>query len=279
MTADLGRDGSTSRFDDSPRVFISYSHRDKTQKNKMLRHLGVLEGLAYVQVWTDDKIGAGREWQTEIDQALSQAAAAILLVSADFLGSPFILQKEVPALLDRWKTQGLSIFPVLIKPCAWQAVPWLTKMQIRPKDAKPVWRSGGRYVDEELALITMEIYSIVEHANKKRAQTKKNPAETIHLDEAFASQSKAVQELLDRSREELTRQITADTQKQQRERWKILHDTDTKIREIMQDITPNRSLINDRMFKKWSEYIRFLEPAMVSLRTIDRFERVEWAAV
>ena len=170
MTANLGADGPPSRPDDSPRVFISYSHRDKALKNKLLRHFGVLEGLASIQVWTDDAIGAGREWQTEIDQALSQAAAAVLLISADFLGSPFILQKEVPALIDRWKMEGLSIFPVLAKPCAWQAVPWLTKMQLRPKDAKPVWRSGGRYVDEELMLITMELYTIVEQANKKRAR-------------------------------------------------------------------------------------------------------------
>jgi hypothetical protein len=166
------------------------------------------------------------------------------------------LQKEVPALIDRWKMEGLSIFPVLAKPCAWQAVPWLTKMQLRPKDAKPVWRSGGRYVDEELMLITMELYTIVEQANKKRAQINRDEAATTHLNDAFASQSKAVQEVLDRSREELTRQITADARKPQMERLKILHETETKIREIMQDITPNRSLINDRMFKKWSEYIR-----------------------
>jgi TIR domain len=256
MTADLEPDGPPSRADDLPRVFISYSHRDKAQKDKLLRHFGVLDGSASIQVWTDDAIGAGREWQTEIDQALSQAAAAVLLISADFLSSPFILQKEVPALIDRWKTEGLSIFPVLAKPCAWQAVPWLTKMQLRPKDAKPVWRSGGRYVDEELKWITLELYTIVEQANKKRAQTNRDPAATTRLNEAFASQSKAVQEVLDRSREELTRQITADTQKPQMERLKILHETETKIREIMQDITPNRSLINDRMFKKWSEYIR-----------------------
>ena len=256
MTADLGPAGGPGRPDDLSLVFISYSHRDKAQKNKVLRHLGVLEGLASIQAWTDDRIGGGREWQTEIERALSQAAAAVLLISADFLGSPFILRKEVPALLDRWETEGLSVFPVLVKPCAWQAVPWLTRMQIRPKDAKPVWRSGGRYVDEELALITMELYPIIEHANKKRAQSKQDPAASIRLDQAFASQSKAVQELLDRSRDELTRQIAADSQKQQIERWKILHDTDTKIREIMEDVTPNRSLVNNRMFKKWSDYIR-----------------------
>jgi hypothetical protein len=256
MTAELGTDGPPSKPDDSPRVFISYSHRDKAQKDKLLRHLGVLEGLGSIQVWTDDAIKAGNDWQTAIDEALSQAAAAILLISADFLGSQFILQKEVPALIDRWKTEGLSIFPLLVKPCAWQAVPWLTKMQLRPKDAKPVWRSGGRYVDEELKLITLELYTILVQAKNKRAQMHRDTAATTRLDEAFASQSKAVQEVLDHSREELTRQIAADAQKSRTERLKILQETEIKIREIMQDVTPNRSLTNDRMFKKWSEYIR-----------------------
>jgi hypothetical protein len=42
-------------------------------------------------------------------------------------------------------------------------------------------------------------------------------------------QSKAVQEVLDRSREKLTRQVAADAQQQQMERWNILRETQTKI--------------------------------------------------
>ena len=91
-------------------VFISYSHRDKAQKDKLLRHFGVLEDSASIQVWTDDAIGAGREWQTEIDQALSQAAAAVLLISADFLSSPFILHKEVPSVDRPLENRGLEHF-------------------------------------------------------------------------------------------------------------------------------------------------------------------------
>ena len=51
--------------------------------------------------------------------AMARATVAVLLVSADFLTSDFILDEEVPKLLKRRDQEGLLIFPILIKPCAW----------------------------------------------------------------------------------------------------------------------------------------------------------------
>ena len=51
-------------------------------------------------------------------------------------------------------------------------------------------------------------------------------------------------------------QMMADTQKQQAERWKILRETQTKIFEIQQDVTVNQAKTQDKMFNKWSDYIR-----------------------
>jgi vacuolar-type H+-ATPase subunit H len=51
-------------------------------------------------------------------------------------------------------------------------------------------------------------------------------------------------------------QIASDAQKQQMERWKILHDTQTKIFEIQQDVTVNKAKTQDKMYNKWDEYIR-----------------------
>ena len=52
-------------------------------------------------------------------------------------------------------------------------------------------------------------------------------------------------------------QFQSETQKQQMERWKIIQDTQTKIFEIMPDVTNNRSKTQDKMFNKWDEYIRY----------------------
>jgi hypothetical protein len=57
------------------------------------------------------------------------------------------------------------IYPIIARPCAWKRVPWLAKMRVRPRHEKPVWREGGRYVDEELAAIAEEIAAIMEKAS------------------------------------------------------------------------------------------------------------------
>ena len=51
-------------------------------------------------------------------------------------------------------------------------------------------------------------------------------------------------------------QTLAQTQKQQMRRWQILQDTQTKIFEIQQDVTVNKAKTQDKMFKKWDEYIK-----------------------
>lgn len=50
--------------------------------------------------------------------------------------------------------------------------------------------------------------------------------------------------------------IAADAQKHQMERWKILQDTQTKIFEIQQEVTVHKAKAQDKMFKKWDDYIK-----------------------
>jgi len=51
-------------------------------------------------------------------------------------------------------------------------------------------------------------------------------------------------------------QMKADAEKQQMERWKILQDTQTKIREIQQDVTINKAKTSDKAFSAFDGYIR-----------------------
>jgi CheY-like chemotaxis protein len=144
-----------------PVVFISYSHQDEQEKETLLSHLGVLKGAGLIDLWSDDRIGAGKDWQQEIDQAMAQAHVAILLISANFLNSDFILRREVPVLLKRRQGEGLAVFPIIAKACAWRSVGWLAKMNVKPKNGRPVWGDGGCHVDEDLAAIAEEVTTIV----------------------------------------------------------------------------------------------------------------------
>ena len=122
-----------------PLVFVSYSHQDEKWKNRLLPHLRSLE-LAGVQlkVWEDRQIDGGSTWYTEIRQAMENAAAAILLISANFLGSAFCVQQEAKFLLERRANRRMLLIPVLLKDCTWQAHSWLCDLQMLPRDGKCV---------------------------------------------------------------------------------------------------------------------------------------------
>lgn len=148
-----------------PTVFISYSHKDEAEKDELVSHLGVLQGGGLLEVWVDDRIGAGSDWAEDIDQAMAQARVAILLITRNFLNSKFIVETEVPHLLKRRRGEGLTVFPIIARPCAWRRVDWLARMNVRPKNGNPIWREGGRYVDEELAAIAEEVADIIDRAS------------------------------------------------------------------------------------------------------------------
>lgn len=95
-----------------PVIFISYSHQDEKEKNKLLAHLTVFQQQGLIDLWSDDRIAPGANWKEEITAAIEQAQVAILLISANFLSSNFISDNEIPNLLKRRKNEGL-VMPAL----------------------------------------------------------------------------------------------------------------------------------------------------------------------
>jgi hypothetical protein len=146
---------------EKPLIFISYSHKDESEKEELITHLGALRFQGKLEIWSDDQIIAGENWIDKIDGILSSADLAIFLVTANFLNSAFILHKEVPKMLERQRDEGVIIFPLIAKFCAWKSVDWLNKMQLRPKNGSPIWREQGIHKDKELTDIVNEIAKLI----------------------------------------------------------------------------------------------------------------------
>ena len=144
-----------------PTVFISYSHKDEVWKDRLVTHLGVLQQEGILDEWDDRRIGAGEDWYQKIEEVITRASVAVLLVSADFLTSKFIRSKEIPDLLERRDEEGLRIFPVIIKPCAWKHVKWLARMNLRPKDGRPIQGGNEFQIETDLTTIADEIADII----------------------------------------------------------------------------------------------------------------------
>lgn len=147
-----------------PIIFISYSHKDEAWKECLETQLQVLAKEGIFDVWDDRQITTGDEWQPKIEKSMETATLAILLVSADFLTSPFIRGQEIPRLMQRRIEQGLRIFPIIVRPCAWPAVAWLAKLQMRPKDGKPLASFERVKAEEILANIALEIAALFKAA-------------------------------------------------------------------------------------------------------------------
>lgn len=120
---------------DNNTVFISYSHKDENFLHRLMIHLRPLEKRGLCKVWADTGLEAGDDWKEEIESALSLAQVAVLLISADFLASDFIVDNELPPLLARAAEEGTRIVPIILKPCGFDRDVNLSRFQaINPPD-------------------------------------------------------------------------------------------------------------------------------------------------
>jgi hypothetical protein len=105
---------------------------------RLMVHLVTLERKGMINTWCDTKIDPGAKWRDEIRQAIKSARVAVLLVSADFLASQFIIEDELPPLLAAAKkTKRTVILPVILSPCGFDSSS-LSQFQAVNSSSKPL---------------------------------------------------------------------------------------------------------------------------------------------
>ena len=92
-------------------------------------NLKPLERNSMIEIWEDTRIKTGDNWKNEIERALKESESAILLLSADFLASDFIMENELPQLLKRAEEEGTRIFQIIISPCCFDETKSLSQFQ------------------------------------------------------------------------------------------------------------------------------------------------------
>ncbi|MGH3568846.1 MAG: NB-ARC domain-containing protein, partial [Pseudonocardia sp.] len=106
-------------------VFVGYSHDDAAWAQRIGVLLTPLLRWQRLRLWVDTDLRAGDAWRSEIMAGIVRSRAALLLVSADFLASDFIIDIELPALVE----QGVRLAPVLVGDCLWHHEPALAEVQ------------------------------------------------------------------------------------------------------------------------------------------------------
>ncbi|GIF21568.1 WD40 repeat protein [Actinoplanes tereljensis] len=106
-------------------VFVSYSHADRPWLDRLQVLLAPLVRNKRLVLWADPFLQVGEDWHRGLSRAIDRAGSAVLLVSADFLASRFIMEEELPALVAR----GVPLAPVLVRECLWDYEPVLQRVQ------------------------------------------------------------------------------------------------------------------------------------------------------
>ena len=106
-------------------LFISYSHVDVAWAQRFRVLLKPVVRRKRLRLWDDSQIRVGDEWHPAIEEAIERSRVALVLVSADFLASDYVMEHELPALVRH----GVRLAPVLVGDCYWSVVDELAAVQ------------------------------------------------------------------------------------------------------------------------------------------------------
>jgi TPR repeat protein len=170
-------------------LFYSYSHQDEELCIGLDAHLRSLQREGLICAWHDRRIGAGSDWEEQIDSHLKKADIIILIVSVDFLASDYCMDVELPYALKKQKSGEADVIPVIVRPVDWSRAPF-AKLQVLPPGGKPIATLPNR--DEAFKSVAAGIYDVVARRAKKQPAgpisttpaLPKKPRQKPHLMEA-----------------------------------------------------------------------------------------------
>ncbi len=142
-------------------VFFSYCHADETLRDELAKSLKLMERQGVISGWHDRQIGAGNEWEGQIDEHLNSAAVILLLVSSDFINSDYCYDVEMKRAMERHASGEARVIPVIVRDCDWTTSDF-GKLQALPTDGKAVMSRNWHNADEAFTIVAKGIRAAVE---------------------------------------------------------------------------------------------------------------------
>src|SRR5437588_4771006 len=96
-------------------IFYSYAREDEALRNKLEKHLSLLQRQGSIVTWYDRQIIPGTDWAHDIDSHLNQASIILLLISPDFLASDYCYNIEMQRALERHKVGEARVIPIILR--------------------------------------------------------------------------------------------------------------------------------------------------------------------
>jgi hypothetical protein len=123
------------------KIFISYSHSDEVWLEELRKRLEPHLEDGKLSVWADTNIEQGEKWKPQIWAALNTACVAVLLVTQEFIASPFIMREELPQLTQahgegKLKLMWVAVSSSTVKRTAIEDYQCLNELE-KPLDSLP----------------------------------------------------------------------------------------------------------------------------------------------
>ena len=158
------------------KIFITYAHKDKAAKDKLIECLAVMKRKGLISVWHDNEMIGNDKWREDIFKHLATSDILFYLVSAVSLASENCNRELAEALSAK-----IRVSPILLERCDWLNHQ-LSDIQVLPAEGKPIneWfpdSRGWQNVAESIQEAIDKIQSQVEASS--RTSEKKLRAELI----------------------------------------------------------------------------------------------------
>ena len=105
-------------------IFVSYRHEDEEWKNRLCQMLApfLRDGDIELQLWVNDgDIQPGDRRHEKIQSALKAAGVAVVLVSASFLESEYVMKYELPEIISAATNGKIRLFWVYVSYAGYDA--------------------------------------------------------------------------------------------------------------------------------------------------------------
>ena len=99
-------------------------------------HLDPLIREYGLELWNDNEILPGEEWDAVIKENLSKADVILLLLSPDAMASEYIQTVEIQEAMQQHELGNTYVIPIVIRSCIWEGLK-LSKLNI-PLEGKPI---------------------------------------------------------------------------------------------------------------------------------------------
>lgn len=156
-------------------IFIAFSDKDKSIKEGLLRQMDVVRDIENWNIWNYKEILAGEEWEGKIIDKLDNSDIIILLLSPDFFSSRFIIEKELPKVIEKYEAGDCQIIPVIARPCDWKGSNFgkylhFGQIQALPEGESPI--SSWQKEDEAFYSTFTGIKTSINAFKKKKLEVK-----------------------------------------------------------------------------------------------------------